>query len=69
MNKYRVSSIPVSQMRNKELIRDYRDTLNICKLLRDDLRILNEYQISILVDAQVRLIEIKKEMSLRGINP
>ena len=69
MNKFRVSSTPVAKMSNQALHRDFWKTLNICTILRDDLRNLNEDQISTLVDAQVRLIEIKKEQSLRGAYP
>ena len=69
MTRYRVSSAPVTQISNEALIRDYAKTLNICILLREDLINLNEDQISALVDAQVRLIELKKEKSYRGIYP
>jgi len=56
-------------MSNQALERDYWKTLNICTLLYSDLRNLNEDQITALVDAQVRLIEIKREQSLRGAYP
>lgn len=69
MSRYRVSSTPVTQMSRDALIRDYAKTLHICILLREDLKNLNEEQISALVDAQVRLIELKKEKSYRGIYP
>lgn len=69
MKRYRVSSTPVTQLNNSALIRDYTKTLNICILLREDLKNLNEDQISALVDAQVRLIELKKEKWYRGIYP
>ncbi|MDR4497723.1 MAG: hypothetical protein MRK02_07385 [Candidatus Scalindua sp.] len=69
MNRYRVSSTPVAKMSNQALQRDYLKTLNICTLLHSDLRNLNQDQITALVDAQVRLIEIKKEQFMRGAYP
>ncbi len=67
--RYRLSSTPVTQLSSNALIKDYAKTLTICRLLREDLRNLNEDQILLLVDAQVRLIELKKEKSYRGIYP